>query len=115
MNTRPSLEFEEGDPLIARLRGEIDMASAGRLGEQIRKQAASQRGVIVDCTDVGFMDSSGIRMLLGLARGAEEREQSLVLVTPQGSSVWRLLDIAGVGDVIAIEHTVEEARARLAA
>ena len=60
------------------------------------------------------MDSSGIRMLLGLARRTDEQGQRLVLVVPEGSSLWQLLDIAGVGDAIAIEPAVEEARARLA-
>ena len=111
-----SLEFEEGDPLIARLAGEIDVANAAKLGDEILKQTSRPGlGLVVDCTDVGFMDSSGIRMLLGLARRAEEREQSLVVVVPEGSSLWRILDIARVGDMVAIEHTEEAARARLAA
>ncbi len=116
MSSGATVDFEVGDPLIARLGGEIDIANAGRLGDEIVREATQPGlGLLVDCTDVGFMDSSGIRMLLGLARRAEERDQPLVLVVPDGSSVWRILEIAGVGDAIAIEHTVAEARARLAA
>jgi anti-sigma B factor antagonist len=111
-----SVAFGEGDPLIARLAGEIDMGNARQFGDRIFEQTTRPGlGLIVDCTDVSFMDSSGIRMLLGLARRAQEREQSLVMVVPDSSSLWRILEIAGVGDVIAIERTVEDARARLAA
>jgi anti-sigma B factor antagonist len=111
-----SLEFEEGDPLIARLGGEIDIANAGPFGDQLRTRASGPgRGLVVDCSGVGFMDSSGIRMLLGVARHTEERERSMVVVVPEGSSLWRILDIAGLGDLLAIEPTVEAARARLPA
>jgi anti-anti-sigma factor len=115
MSSTASLDFEEGDLLIARLGGEIDMANAGRLGDRILEACGSGEGLVLDCTDVGFMDSSGIRMLLGLARRIDGQGGRLVLVVPEGSSLWRILDIAGVADHMTIERTLEAARARLAA
>jgi anti-anti-sigma factor len=115
MSSNASLDFEDGDPLIARLGGEIDMANAGRVGDQILEAGGSGAGLVLDCTDVGFMDSSGIRMLLGLARRIDGQGGRLVLVVPEGSSLWRILDIAGVAHHMTIERTLEAARARLAA
>jgi anti-sigma B factor antagonist/stage II sporulation protein AA (anti-sigma F factor antagonist) len=115
MSSTASLDFEEGDLLIARLGGEIDMANAGTLGDRIMEAAGSGTGLVLDCTDVRFMDSSGIRMLLGLARRIDGQGGRLVLVVPEGSNLWRILDIAGVADHMTIERTLEAARARLAA
>lgn len=53
--------------LIAYLRGEIDHHAAGRLREEI-DSAVTRGGIrelILDFTDIGFMDSSGIGLILG--------------------------------------------------
>lgn len=56
-----------GRQLVASLRGEIDHHSAIRLREEI-DNAVSGRGVsdlILDFSEISFMDSSGIGLILG--------------------------------------------------
>ena len=50
-----------------RVRGEIDMASAGECGTELWAYAATIEGdVVCDCTELRFLDSSGIAMFVEL-------------------------------------------------
>jgi anti-sigma B factor antagonist len=79
-----------------RPRGEIDMAVADGLGEAIISalKDGSPR-VVVDLTEVTFLDSSGIRALLMARKVADEHDRSLVVENP-APMVHRVLTIGGV-------------------
>ncbi len=63
-----------------RPRAEIDMAVADRFGEAIITALTDgSHRVVVDLTDVTFLDSSGIRALLMAYRFAAERDRSLTI------------------------------------
>jgi anti-anti-sigma factor len=84
-----------------RARGEIDMAVADRFAEAIT--AALTNGsprVIVDLTDVTFMDSSGISALLRANKVAAEHRRSLTVENP-APMVHRVLEICGVLDLLS--------------
>ena len=83
-----------------RPRGEIDMAVADRFGEAIitALMVGSPR-VVVDLTEVTFLDSSGIRALLVAHRVAAERDRSLTVENPV-SIVRRVLTIGGILDLL---------------
>ena len=83
-----------------RPRGEIDMAVADSFGEAIitALMDGSPR-VVVDLTEVSFLDSSGIRALLMANRVAAERERSLTVENP-APIVHRVLTIGGVLDLL---------------
>jgi stage II sporulation protein AA (anti-sigma F factor antagonist) len=65
---------EKGERLIATLTCEIDHHTAKIIREEIDKRLdASHAGVLVlDFSGVGFMDSSGIGLILGRLSRAEE-------------------------------------------
>ena len=96
---------------VVTLPAEIDMATAGAIGEEVA--AALARGVhavIADMTATTFCDSAGINMLIrakkqATAHGAEFR---LLLSCP---NVLRVLKIQGVDAVLPVYRTVEEALA----
>ena len=78
------IEIEErGDVVVARVTGELDIAGASRTGERIAQAVpTSALGLVVDFTELEFIDSSGVAMLFGLARTLGGRRQRLRVVAP---------------------------------
>jgi len=76
--------------------GDIDVAGGPILDATIVEQEATVggRAIVIDLTDVTFIDSSGLRSLLAASRRAEERSSVIVLRSPS-ASVQRLLEITG--------------------
>jgi anti-anti-sigma factor len=63
----------DGDAWSIRCGGELDLASSGRFAEAVELcLAAKPASVAVDCRDVCFIDSEGIRSLLHAARDAHD-------------------------------------------
>jgi anti-sigma B factor antagonist len=88
---------------------EIDMATAGAIGEQIA--AAVARGVpavIADMTATTFCDSAGITMLIRAKKQATAHGAELRLLLPC-PNVLRVLKIQGVDAVLPIYHSLAEA------
>lgn len=82
-------------PVIA-LSGEIDMAAVESVDERIRERMDGLAGtVVIDLRAVGFMDSSGLRLVLRLDRDMRERGGRLVVVRG-GRRVARVMELSGV-------------------
>lgn len=98
---------------VLRLTGEIDMLTAPEIVPSF--QALADRGltdVIVDATQVGFMDSSGIAALGEGRRTIFEKGSSVALVS--SPAVQRILDIAFPNnEFIPRFDTIAEAAAHL--
>ena len=81
-----------GAPGVA-VRGQVDMASAAELQAALDAAIADGAGVfVVDLTEVSFLDSSGINVLLRTRALLGRAERELVLICPPGS-VLRVLEI----------------------
>ena len=57
-----------------RLKGELDMATAGDLSEVLRTASGRADPMVLDLSEVSFMDSSGLRALLDAAGLPEEQQ-----------------------------------------
>ena len=105
------LNYEiKGTTLIARPEAEIDHHSAERLRVQIDAafEKSSCRHIVLDFTDVGFMDSSGIGMIIGRYKNAEKRGGKMALAG-MSSEMARLFSISGLAKIIAQADTVSQA------
>ncbi len=71
-----------------RLVGEIDMSNADRLATILRAEREKAWELTLDLSDVTFMDSSGLQMLLDLSRS-----HPVVILQPS-DSVRRLFEVA---------------------
>jgi anti-anti-sigma factor len=108
------LDIEErGQVVVAHLKGELDIAGASGLGESIHDAVpTSARGLVVDCSELDFIDSSGIAMLFGLARRLGSRRQELRVVAREGKPVARVLQIVEFDRAAPIHGTLDEALAQ---
>jgi anti-anti-sigma factor len=105
---------EQGEVVIARLTGELDIAVAAPTGRKIGAGVpSSARGVVVDMTELEFMDSSGISMLFALARQVGSHRQELRVVAEPGRPVARVLEIVEFERAAPIHADVESAIAAI--
>ena len=103
-----NVEITEGLAVLA-VQGEVDMHSSPRVREaQSKALAESEKGIVIDLSGVGYMDSSGIATLIeGLQRARRDgRNFRLVGLT---AAVRDVFDLARLADVFEIFPTRDEA------
>ena len=89
--------------LVYALAGEIDIAATTGLQARIAELADATEGdVVIDLSDVTFVDSSGLFTLIVLRDIVHSSGRGFVLAAPQGE-VRRALDLTGMLDVFTIE------------
>ena len=90
----------EDNAVKVTLHGRLD--TTGVSGIETRFAAATARkNALVDLTEVSFLASMGIRMLISAARTLRQSGHKLVLVGPQ-SLVGEVLENAGLGQIVPI-------------
>ena len=88
------------------LAGDLDPSTAPALEAAVEELVAdgAVEQVVLDLGGLAFIDSSGLRVFV-TARGAlDGRGASLSLANPSDNT-RRLLDITGLGEIIAVEGT----------
>ena len=94
---------------VVSLQGEIDAATAPRLGSRLFGLAdEGKRAVVVDLSEVTFMDSTGIGVLLKALGHFSMREGKLVLVCPT-ARVLRPFEVTGLIRHLTIFDSREKA------
>ena len=108
-------EREGAGVVVARLTGELDISGAESTGQRIAEAVpSSARGLVVDMSELEFIDSSGISMLFALARRVGSRRQELRVVAPAGKPVARVLDIVEFDKAAPVHSDVDSAVAEIA-
>jgi len=104
-----SMEIK-GSALVALPDCEIDHHSTERLRAQIDAafDKSSCRHIIMDFSQVGFMDSSGIGMIIGRYKSTEKRGGQLC-ITGMNSEMQRLFNLSGLAKIITRTDTVDDA------
>lgn len=81
--------------------GEIDLHNAAAVEEQIFTAIDnSATTVLVDLTDLRYMDSSGLRILFTLATRLDVLQIDLDLVAEPGSPARHVLELAGFESLV---------------
>ena len=94
-------------------RGELDMASAPELEQTIMPRLERGTWVLLDLRSLDFIDSSGLRVVVAAHRAAEERGGRFTCVRGgPGTTVHRIVEIAGIDGVIEMVDDPAEATAR---
>ena len=89
-----------GAPGVA-VRGEVDMANAPELQAALDRAVVGGAGVfVVDLSEVSFLDSSGINVLLRTRALLGRADRELVLICPPGP-VLRVLTLVRLVELIA--------------
>lgn len=100
---------KRGGVPVLRCHGEIDFASGDRLRASINESAeAHGHRVIVDLSDVEYIESAPIGVLLGCAIALTRRGGMLVTVASPGH-VARLVRLMGLDSALVLCPTVDVA------
>jgi anti-sigma B factor antagonist len=83
---------------VVALAGELDMSTAPELEEAIRSCAEAADELILDLSGLTFMDSSGLRAILGGERFCSEHRCKCLVAEEVPRQVKDLFEIAGVLD-----------------
>ena len=83
----PSHPFEvtlddRGREVVVRVRGEVDAATAPRVGEAVTRLLSGRRKVVLDLYDVDFMDLHGLGVIMRATRQARSDGGSFALARP---------------------------------
>jgi anti-anti-sigma factor len=99
----------QGEVVVARLTGEIDMSNAEAIGAAVLEATGNEvLGVVLDLTDVRYLDSAGIYVVFGMRSRLRARGQALRLVIPDGSPVDDALRLAGVQRHVDVVESVAQ-------
>jgi len=103
---------QHGSFFVARPLGDIDAANAGEMRDQLAGIADGHVQVLIlDLSEVPYLDSAGIEMLFQFGERLRQRRGSLRLVIPSDSNLIRLLDIVGLPSIAPVHGTVQQALA----
>lgn len=95
------------DHTVIAVSGEIDLATAPQFEAAVAEIGAGEP-MVADLTGVTFIDSTGLRVLIGAHEAAGEHGGKFALVVSDGP-VTKLLSITGVGDFLEVHDTLASA------
>ena len=100
--------FENGI-LEVRLRGEIDHHTAVAVRSKIDEIICEQkpRKTVLDLSEIDFMDSSGLGLIMGRYALMQRLGGELTLKNPN-ERVVKIFELAGLGRIIKIENEESE-------
>ena len=100
---------EQGGWSVLLVGGEVDVATAPRLREQLIKLVNDQRfRIVVDLGGVDFIDSTGLGVLIGALKRVRSHDGALHLVVDD-PRVRKLFDITGLDQVFDIHPSLVDA------
>ena len=81
---------------VVALDGELDLGVLEVLDEALAERPDDAAGVVVDLTELAFVDSAGIQALVAARDALEEAGQPNAFVVVPGSNVERILQMTGL-------------------
>jgi anti-anti-sigma factor len=99
--------------LVIALEGEADMSTAVKFNESFFSAARSgRRRVIADLTDVSFIDTTMLNALV-VGHRRMVRDRGRFAVVCDGPRVTRVLEITGLGQILDVFSTRDDALAHV--
>lgn len=92
------LKVESREGIVyATLVGDIDMSNVQQLREALGRATSNQAlGLVIDLSDVDYLDSAGIHLIHSLGSQLRSHGQKLAVVIPEDSVINDALRLAGL-------------------
>ncbi|HEV8113139.1 MAG TPA: STAS domain-containing protein [Planctomycetota bacterium] len=102
--------LEESESLTrVALKGRLDTAGVDRIETRLNAVLGGRKHALLDLSDVTFLSSLGIRMLISVAKMLDRRGQKLVLVAPR-PLIDQALRHSSLDEIIPVAADVDGAR-----
>lgn len=89
------IEGVDGEAHVVSLRGELDISTSRQLDARLRSLLAQHKQVVLDLSELSFIDSSGLAVLITTARAAD-MDGGGFAVRAVSESALRVLELSGV-------------------
>lgn len=90
------------DSVLVQVQGEVDLESAPDFWQELEPQFDRGRAVHIGLQGVGYMDSTGVAVLVRALKKAQQHSTPLVLRSPS-ERVQAVLDLARLSGLFTIE------------
>lgn len=108
--TTPFQAIEEAvdeDTQLLVVRGDVDMQNAADLRTAIEEAASDGKSrLVIDMTDVPFMDSSGLASLVG-AQKSIRADVRMIVICPE--NLRRIFEVTRLDTILTVVSTLPEA------
>lgn len=102
-------DYLEQNAAIVSVTGELDLMTAPQFRESLLEAQASEKAlVIVDLTNVTFIDSTAIGVLVGAFKRLRDGGIGMIIAT-QSPRVLRVFEVTDLDQLIKIVPSVEDA------
>ncbi|WEG12523.1 STAS domain-containing protein [Pullulanibacillus sp. KACC 23026] len=103
MNLTIQSKSEDGKEILI-INGEVDAFTAIRLKTALLELTEKEANkVVLDMSQVSYMDSTGIGVIIAGYKSAKKNQGSLI-VKGLTSRVKRLFDITGLSEIVEVQH-----------
>lgn len=100
MNNKNIIEVSKTNMIS--VRGEIDIYSIEKFRDSIEEKIKTQASeIILDCSELSYMDSTGMGVLIELRNKTKELGQKIIMMNPR-PNIRKLLALTGVDKIIEI-------------
>ncbi len=92
---------EEGGKLIATLEGRFDTVAAEQAGKDLAPLNNTSHDIVIDCTLLDYISSSGLRILLGIRKSAAAAGKSITIlnISPEIEKVFSMTGFDTLFDI----------------
>jgi anti-anti-sigma factor len=105
---RIAVERERGF-VLGRLSGELTLSNTAELSSRLEPELEPGDALVLDLTELTFLDSAGIHCIFRLARSRSQHGGAFRLVVPPDAPSYRILQIVDPGGHIPVHATAGEA------
>jgi anti-sigma B factor antagonist len=105
---------DDSGVVIARIAGEMDASNTSHVENELTAAVPnSAPGMVLDLSDLSFVDSSGVELFFRLGERLEDRRQRLAVALPEGAPIERVFEIVRFSEKLPLAGSVEQARTLL--
>lgn len=101
---------EQSGRTVVALKGEIDMEEAPKVRRTLLDSLKQKRDILVDLSEVTYIDSSGIAILIEGLQAARKQKNDLALVSVR-QGARRVLELARLDEVFTMHADLATALA----
>ena len=102
------IESVEAKSAVVRVTGELDLATVPQLEQALAERPEGAAGLVIDLSDCTFVDSTCVRLLVGVVRETESAGgRAAIVATDPG--VLRVLEITALDTLVPVHPSVDEA------
>ena len=102
-------ETQEGNITVIKVKGRLDVLSSKDMNQSLREVIdKGHYQILLDCSELDFVSSSGLRVLIQTAKQLRKLNGKIGLCTIK-DHIYEVLEIAGIFSLLPVSSNLKEA------